>query len=214
MKRFDQLRLRRQKVYEGLFSARTLCIAGLLAMPALLFNPIPLMRVVQFLFFWLLCWIAGKKNNPLITITVILVIVAFNLLVPYGRVLYSIGSFRITLGALMTGIQRAVTLQGLIMLSRLSVRRDLKFPGSFGELLGNSFRYFALIMDSKKRITRKNFMEDIDKLMMDMSEEEPAAPAASHAAPASKTKSMGFVILILAALLSWLPWLFIFFMQR
>jgi len=148
-----------------------LCIAGLLAIPGMLFNPFLLFRIAQFLFFWFLCWLAGKKNNPLITILVILGITAFNLIVPYGQVIYAIGAFRITSGALMTGIHRAVTFGGLIMLSRLSIRRDLKIPGVFGELIGESFRFFAQIVDSKKRITRKNLIEDIDRLMIELSEE-------------------------------------------
>ena len=223
MKRFDRFRSIRRKTYEGLFSARALCIAGLLAMPALLFNPYPLLRVVQFLFFWFLCWLAGKKNNPLMTILVILGIVAFNLIMPYGRILCSIGTFHVTLGALTTGIHRAVTLEGLVMLSRLSIRPDLKIPGGFGALVGESFRFFAVIMDSKKRVTRKNLMADIDRLMIDLSNEgtrevpadtsqncvtcpdaEIQIPKNEESIPAARTKVSGVVILAIAAILSWL----------
>lgn len=189
-------------------------------MPALLFNSVTLFRVVQFLFFWFLCWLAGKKNNPLITILIILGIVAFNLVPPYGRVLYSIGVFNITLDALMTGIHRAVTLEGLIMLSRVSIRPDLKIPGGFGALIGESFRFFAIIMDSKKRITRKNLMGDIDRLMIDLSREAPASalpdssvrtefeaqpPENQGAIPAVRTTTLGFIILAIVVILSWLP---------
>ena len=216
----EQFRNRRRKKYEELFSARALCMAGLLVMPALLFNPYTLPRVVQFLFFWFLCLLAGKKNNPLMTILVVLGIVTFNLFVPYGRVIYSIGTFDITLGALMAGIQRAVTLQGLIMLSRLSIRPDLKIPGGFGALIGESFRFFAIIMDSKKRVTRKNLIEDIDRLMIDLSNEETLKDplkhfpntiehravevCASETIPAVRTKAAGFIILVIAVILSWL----------
>ena len=224
MKCFDRFRTRRQKAYERLFSARALCIAGLLTMPSLLFNPFPMLRVVQFLFFWFLCWLAGKKNNPIITVVVILGITVFNLIVPYGRVLYSIGTFNITLGALLVGIERAVTLGGLIMLSRLSIRPDLTIPGGFGALISESFRFFAIIMDSKKRVTRKNLMEDIDRLMIDLSSENEgergiAADTARNpveyanaedqlpkheAIAATRTKTSGFVILAIAVILPWL----------
>ena len=206
---FEQSRFKRQKIYEELFSARALCFTGFIIMPAMLFNPVLQSRIIQFLFFWFLCWLAGKKNNPIITIFVILSIVAFNLLVPHGQVLYTIsvstGTFRITLGALMLGIHRAVTLQGLIMLSRLSIRRDLKIPGSFGQLIGESLRIFAKIMDTKHRITRKNFMADIDRLMLKLSEEgERSSP--ELCLPAIKTKTAGFIILAAVVILSWLPW--------
>jgi heptaprenyl diphosphate synthase len=220
VKRFDQLRAKRRKIYENLFSAKALCIAGLITMPALLFNPFVPLRMLLFLFFWFLAWLAGKKNNPLFTFLVIFGIVLFNLIIPYGRVLFSIGAFKITAGALMGGIQRAVTLEGLIMLSRIAIRPDLKIPGFFGELIGESFRIFSVIMSQKQRITRKNLMGDIDQLMLELSgdsesggsveagESVKAGVETPQAAAASRTKPAGFVILAVVVILSWLfPWI-------
>jgi heptaprenyl diphosphate synthase len=181
----ERFRQARRDLYQRLFSSRALFITGLCIMPALLFNPNPLFRVLQFLFFWFLAWFTGKKNNPLITIAIILSIVFFNLLVPYGRVLFAAGVFKITAGALVMGIQRAVTLEGLIMLSRVSIRRDLRLPGGFGELIGESFRIFALIMDSRQRITRKNLIGDIDALMLELSGDAPAASGTREESPAN-----------------------------
>ena len=181
-----------------------LCIAGLILMPALLFNPNTPFRVLQFLLFWFLAWLSGKKNNPLFTLLVILGIVAFNLIIPYGRVLYSIGKFRITFGALFMGIHRAVTLEALIMLSRVTIRRDLKIPGFFGELIGESFRIFSDIMNQKQRITRKNLIADIDQMMIELSDNVGEAPQ-PDAVPASRTKPAGFVILAVVMILTWFP---------
>jgi len=215
MKRFDQFRAKRRKVYENLFSAKALCITGLVIMPALLFNPVVTSRIVLFLFFWFLAWLTGKKNNPLFTFLVILGIVFFNLIIPYGRVLFSIGVFKITAGALIGGINRAVTLEGLIMLSRIAIRPDLKIPGFFGELIGESFRIFSVIMNRKQRITRKNLMGDIDRLMLELSNDNDndienngnngEAPQ-SAAIPSSRTKPAGFAILVIVMILSWIPW--------
>ncbi|MDR0759010.1 MAG: hypothetical protein LBF74_02740 [Treponema sp.] len=215
MKRLEHFRSRRRKVYEGLFSSRALCIAGLLTMPALLFNPNTFFRILQFFCFWFLSWLSGKKNNPLITLAIILGVVVFNLLVPYGQVLFSAGVFKITLGALMAGIHRAVTLEGLIMLSRITIRQDLRIPGGFGELIGESFRIFAVIMNSRRRITRKNLMKDIDDLMTELSGDEQAAlgeeaPERNSAEPAPKKKTTagGYIILAAVIILSWLPLIF------
>jgi heptaprenyl diphosphate synthase len=232
MKGLEQFRSRRQKTYEGLFSARALCIAGFLIMPALLFNPNTFFRILQFFFFWFLSWTSGKKNKPLITIIIIVTIVFFNLLVPYGQVLFSIGVFKISSGALVAGIHRAVTLEGLIMLSRVSIRRDLRIPGGFGELIGESFRIFAIIMDSRQRITRKNLMGDIDALMIELSEDDAPATGQAEAAsvpgagvaasleeipersagpvPKKGTTVAGYIIITLTVLLSWLPLVFMF----
>jgi heptaprenyl diphosphate synthase len=211
MRGFESFRLKRRQAYERLFSARSLCIAGLLMMPAMLFNPSPLLRLVQFLFFWLLSWLSGAKNNPLVTIFIILCVTAFNLIVPYGRVLYTIGVFKITSGALIAGIQRAVTLEGFIMLSRFSVRRDIHIPGRFGALVGESLRIFALILDRKRQITRKNIIANIDRLMIELSGDNPggrgeASQTGSPAVLAFHTGPVGLVILAAAIILAWLPW--------
>jgi heptaprenyl diphosphate synthase len=107
------------------------------------------------------------------------------------------------------------------MLSRVSIRQDLKIPGGFGELIGESFRLFAVIMDSRQRITRKNLMGDIDALMIEMSEETPANPGtlpveaaggttAESPAPKQRTTAAGFIILAVVVFLAWLPLIFMF----
>ena len=151
----EQGTARRISFYNSIFSASALFIAGLFIMPALLFNPSTEYRVLQFLFFWFLALLCGKKTNPVFTILMIVFIVAFNLIIPYGRVLYSIGVFKITSGALSAGIHRAITLAALIMLSKLTIRQDLKIPGTFGEILGDSLRMFYVIM-SRKQIAGSN----------------------------------------------------------
>jgi heptaprenyl diphosphate synthase len=180
-------------------------------MPALVFNPDTVCRVILFFLFWFLAWLTGKKNNPVLTLLVILGITAFNLLVPYGQVLASWGIFNITKGALMTGLRRAVTLEGLVMLSRAAIRRDLRLPGRFGALTGEAFRFLALIQERKRTITRKNAMSDIDRLMIELSE-EPFPPSTSTA-PANSRKNRittpGAIILILVVVTAWLPWLIV-----
>jgi len=144
-------------------------IAGISAMLILLFSPSTWLRAFLFLFFWFLVWLFKKNPSPIFTVLVILGIVFFNLLMPYGQVLFSIGFFKITSGALKTGIHRAVTLEGLVMLSRLIIRRDMKIPGLFGELLSDTFTYFTVIMNRKQRVRGKSIIADIDSLLMELS---------------------------------------------
>jgi heptaprenyl diphosphate synthase len=199
--------MKRREVYESVFGAGALFVAGFLIMPALLFNPDTESRCLQFLFFWFLVWLSGKKTNILFTFLVIGVIVAFNLIIPYGRVLFSIGPFRVTSGALVAGIHRAVTLEALVMLSKASIRQDLKIPGAFGELLGESLRIFSVMMSGKYRVTGnslgKNLIVEIDNLMLELSEEEIPQPSCG----VTRTKPAGYVILAAVIILSWLPWI-------
>jgi heptaprenyl diphosphate synthase len=196
--------MNRRAFYESAFSAKALFLAGLVIMPALLFNPSTEYRVFQFLFFLFLVLLSGKKVNLILTILVIAGITAFNLIIPYGRVLFSIGAFKVTSGALTAGIHRAVTLEALVMLSRLSVRQDLKIPGAFGELLGESLRIFSVMTSRKYRVTAKTFFADIDSLLLELSEEE--IPGSD--VQITCTKLVGCFILAVVVVVSWLPWLF------
>lgn len=196
--------MNRQKVYEKNFSARTLFIAGLVMMPALLFNISAEYRLLQFVFFWLLAWLCGKKISIISTVLVFAGIVFFNLLIPYGRELYSIGTFRITSGALTAGVHRAATFGGLVMLSKFSIRHDLKIPGAFGELLGESLRIFSVLMSRRKNLTGKNLIKKIDGLMMEFSAESFSASDRRQ----QKTTAIGYILLAVVVVISWLPWLF------
>jgi heptaprenyl diphosphate synthase len=169
VKNRDLFRLKRRELHLRLFRNGELFIAGFIMMGAFLFNPSTVLRVPQFLLFWFFAWLTGKKNKPLITLLVILGIVLFNLLVPYGRVLAEFGSLRITQGSLLGGLRRAVTLEGLIMLSRASVRPDLRLPGPLGSLIGESLRIFEGITERRGLITRKHFIEGIDALLLELS---------------------------------------------
>lgn len=198
---------KRSLLYENLFSARDLFITGLLILPALVFNPSLLSRILQFLFFWFLVVLSGKKTQLLSKIMIIGGIVIFNLIIPYGRILFSMGPLRITSGALAAGVHRAITFQGLFMISKISIRQDLVMPGSFGKLLSESLRMFSFMMNRKYRISKKifenNFFKEIDKLMLDLSSNIQPVPVLFQ----QKTTLLGYVILLLVIACSWLLWL-------
>jgi len=205
----------RTEIYNNFFSAKALFVSGLLIMPALLFNPVTELRIIQFLFFWLLAILAGKKINFIFTIIVTLFIIAFNLIIPYGKVLFSIGIFKITSGALEAGIHRAVTLQALVMLSKAIVRQDLKLHGGFGIILSESLRIFSTLTGRKYNFfrsagRREGIIASIDSVMIEISSAaerpESGEPSADNV-HITKTKPAGFVILAAVIILSWLPWI-------
>ena len=159
----------------SLFAGGELFVAGLLAMPAFLFNPSLAFRIVQFFLFCFFAWTVGKRNSAVATLTVAAGIVAFNLIVPYGRVLFAWGAFRVTEGSLLGGIEKAVTVEGLIMLSKATIRSDLRLPGAFGALIGESFRCFDRILEKKGRIDRKDIIGSIDRLLLELSADQEKA---------------------------------------
>ena len=184
------------------FSSLDLAIAGLCMIPALLFNQDTYMRLIQFLFFFSIALLSGKKINPLITLSIMLAIVFFNLLVPYGELLYSIGPLKITSGAFLAGLRRAVILEGLFLLSRSCIRSDLAFPGTFGKLAGESLRVFSRLAEAKKLFTRKNWVETLDGLLTGY-----AQANQGEIKNESKKRHLlkGRIILVSMVILAWVP---------
>ncbi len=191
---------RRQERSLALFAGRDLFLAGLLVLPAFLFNPSTVARLVQFLLFWAGALLLGKKNSTWTTLTVMLGIVAFNLFVPYGRVLAQIGPFRITQGALLGGFEKALTVEGLVMVSKAAIRADLRLPGAFGLLIGDAFRMFERLSDQRRDVDWRDPLAALDQLLLQLSADELPAPTG----PTPGTPA-GRLILAVAVALAWLP---------
>lgn len=94
----------------------------------------------------------GKvKVLPSILITV--TVTFFALLSPYGKVLFTIGSWRITKDALFTGLHRSGILVGMVFLSQCAVSKNVKLPGRAGAFLSEMFSVFEQL--TAKRISFK-----------------------------------------------------------
>jgi heptaprenyl diphosphate synthase len=178
------LRQQRQERWDRLFRSEDLFIAGLFIMLIFLFTSSPVFKALQFVLFWFLLWLSGKKNRPHITLLVMGAIVFCNLLVPYGKILAEFGPLKISQGALLAGLRRALTLEGLVMLSGVFVRPGLRFPGVPGALLAESFRLFALLQERKPAISRNSFMKGIDELMLELEDSAEEARRAATEGPA------------------------------
>jgi heptaprenyl diphosphate synthase len=135
-------------------------------------------------------------------------IVFFNLLVPYGKVLVAFGPLSITEGSLIAGLEKAVILQGLLLLSRACIRSDLRLPGTIGSVLGDSFRILELLRAKKGLIRRGRLIDGIDRLICDA---EAAADSTPENTPRSGPKLNGKTVallggmVILTAVLGFLP---------
>jgi heptaprenyl diphosphate synthase len=168
-----------------------LVLAGLLMGTAFLLNPSLPLRAAQFLFFWFCALASGRKQRPLLTLSVIAAVVLVNLLAPYGRVLAEFGPLRITGGSLSAGLLKGISLEGLLTLSGAVIssgaldplsrpRRGKAGPGGtggpgkggFGALLGESFRLFGKIGEKRGRVTVNRVIEGIDALLLELEREE------------------------------------------
>jgi heptaprenyl diphosphate synthase len=131
----------------------------------LLFIPGTISRLGLCALFWLLAAFRGRAGNPLFTLLFFLGIVLCNLLTPYGRVLASSGPFVITEGALLAGLSKAAAVEGLLLISRTFIPRDLTLPGRFGGLLAEVFAILALLGSEKQRLRFRGFYAKLDALL-------------------------------------------------
>jgi len=149
-------------------NAELLFFTGLLMALIFLFNHLMEIRIAQFLFFCLLALVFRKKINLFATALFTGGIVFFHLLAPFGKVLFVLGPMRITQGALYAGIDKALVICGLVIVSRVCVKSDLKLPGTIGSLLGESFRMLELMRERKKLLNKKQIMRSVDQLLLEM----------------------------------------------
>ncbi len=164
----ERRRLRRRQIWNELFDSRLLFFAGVLLAGIFLFVKSMAALVIMFTLFCVLAWLSGKKINFAITFFVMAGIVFFNLLVPYGKTLAELGPLSITQGALLAGLRKALTLEGLVMLSGACVSSGLRLPGKIGALLAEMFRLLELLRERKRVVRRGHVIEGIDSLMMEL----------------------------------------------
>jgi hypothetical protein len=181
-------------------SPTALFLSGLAMGAAFLFAPsLPVRSAMFFAFFIFACAI-GKRPKALASILVMAGIVLFNLFVPAGKVLAKLWNFRITETALLEGIEKAMTLQGLFFLSRATVRPDIRLAGTFGETISRAFFWFESIVARRPSFDAKDAFGSIDALMVSLYslEPEPSARKGRQSYPA-----LGYALLSLLPLLFW-----------
>jgi hypothetical protein len=151
-------------------SSNALFVCGALLFPPFLLQQDLAVRAGLIALFLVLNVIAGRRPRILQSALVAAGIVAFNLVIPIGRVLLLPLGLPITEGALKSGLMKATAMTGLIFLSQFSIRPDLRLPGRIGGLIGRSLFYFEAVMAQRRRIDRKDIIGSIDALLLSVSE--------------------------------------------
>jgi hypothetical protein len=144
------------------FAAGALLMIGFIAQRDLV------LRAAEFAVFLILARLSGRRLRLVSYLLVAVGVVAFNLIIPVGRELFSILDFPVTESALKSGVAKALTLVGMIAASQFSIRQDLRLPGRFGGLLGRSLLYFQRIMAERRRIDRRDIVGSIDAILLDV----------------------------------------------
>ena len=85
---------------------------------------------------------SGRKFKILPHILLWIFIIFTSLLSVNGKMLFSIGNFSITEGALLSGIKKSLKLSAITALSQASVKIDISLPG----IPGDAFEYFKILL--------------------------------------------------------------------
>lgn len=132
----------------------------------------PLIKTGLFFLLAALTRLSGKKLKWGYFLVLIASISFFHLLSPSGRLLFKIGQFPVTLGALSMGYMKALTLIGLVFISLSSVKAGLQFPGKMGGMLAKTLFYFEEIMRSRQSLKPGQIIPRLDEALMDLDHAE------------------------------------------
>lgn len=196
------MRSSRRDRFEPLLSPGVRFVWGTSLLVIFLFQQNPVLKLFLVLLFATLATLAGKRIRIGYFLTLVVSITLFNLLTPYGQVLVVLGPLRITLGALVAGLAKGLTIVGLVFASLFTVSRHLVLPGSFGLFLARSFYYFERLYSEKKRVRRDHIIEDIDAIMERVSaldNDSPATPGNARRRSSPKGLLIASSILLVVA---------------
>jgi hypothetical protein len=186
-------------------TSNVLFVCGALLFPPFLLQQDLVVRAGLIALFLVLNVIAGRRPRILQFLLVTAGIVAFNLVIPTGRVLLSPLGLPITEGALKSGLMKATAMTGLIFLSQFSIRPDLRLPGRIGGLIGRSLFYFEAVMAQRRRIDRKDIIGSIDALLLSVSEGaasgEPGLPGGASVEKSAPSRGPGGLAALIAIVL-------------
>lgn len=111
----------------------------------------------------------GKILKNLISSFVLLLsIIFFSLLVPNGKLLFSIGSFKITQESLFLGLRRGLILILSVYISKIVVSKLPPLKGRFGKFINMIFLYFKELTSFEKENSGKNILKKLDSHLINV----------------------------------------------
>lgn len=114
----------------------------------------------------------GKKIKILPSLIVAASVTFFALLSPNGKVLLTLGSFKITSRALILGLRRSGILIGMVFLSQIMISPNLKLPGKAGEFLRFVFYWLEKLTEVRLKFKPKTIIDTLDNRLCEIWNEE------------------------------------------
>lgn len=169
-------RARRRERWESAFDPTRLALVGVALSLILLFQPSLYGRLAMLAGALIAAWCSGRRLSPLTTLMVMAGIVGANLLVPVGRKLATLGPLVITETALMDGLDKAVTFEALMFISKACLGSGLRLPGRFGAFFAESLRGYDRILEHKSSIKLAGFIKSVDDILVSVYDDLDTGP--------------------------------------
>lgn len=144
-------------------------ISGAFLIAGLIISQSLTLRVSITIFFIILASSSGRRFRLLPNLILLISISLAHTLSPNGLVLFSIGNFPITLGALTIGANKALLLISFIYASHYMMSSRPQIPGKLGALISLQFYYFDRLTTNWSLIEKKKpFIGAIDQLLLNI----------------------------------------------
>lgn len=107
-------------------------------------------------------------KNLTSSFVLLLSIIFFSLLIPNGKLLFSIGSFKITQESLFLGLRRGLILILSVYISKIVVSKLPPLKGRFGKFINMIFLYFKELTSFEKENSGKNILKKLDSHLINV----------------------------------------------
>ncbi len=140
--------------------------SGLILFLLLMFTDFLAVKAVIFGAGLLLCAADKQKIYFPNLIIMFLLIILFNLFPPTGKIILDAFGFEVTAEALLRGINKAVIFEGLIYISKWTLKTEFNFKGRFGSAISDSLNVFNKLLSFKNEINPKNLIPTLDAILL------------------------------------------------
>ena len=151
-----------------------LFVTGIIVIACFLLQQNLIVRIAQVAAFAVIASLSGKRIRYGYFAIMVTSITVFNLLTPLGEVILRAGPLVITRGALTQGLLKGFAIPGLVFISLFAVSTDLRLPGRFGGIVARLFYYFEQLLEGRRQVRLRGFVESIDSLLLGLLESSPA----------------------------------------
>lgn len=190
-------------LWNRLISPSLLFITVMLCFPAYLFQDNIWVLWGEMVFFLLLALTKRGKIRVLTGFFIILGVTFFSLFSPYGKVLFYVGHFSVTEGALETGLHRGISLTGMVFLSQLAVSPKLRLPGKIGTFMATMFWYLEALGKESLALKKGHILTAIDYRLYEVyweEKEEVPSSVVTETQPIFSFSGIIFSLLLLSVL--------------